>query len=155
MKQKLQVSFTGTAKGMTDAQKKTFKKLIIKLDPYSFNHGDCVGSDSEACNIVYNLRTIIICHPPLNNYKRAFTSADQFRLPKPYLERNKDIVDEGDILIATPKGFKEELRSGTWATIRYAKKLGRKICIIYPNGDINITESRYSEGVLKLRKLRT
>ena len=29
----------------------------------------------------------------------------------------------------------EELRSGTWMTIRYAKKIGKKLVIIWPNGE--------------------
>lgn len=50
------------------------------------------------------------------------------RPAKPYLERNKDIANEGiDGLIAAPSGWVEELRSGTWATVRYARKLKRTI----------------------------
>jgi hypothetical protein len=32
-------------------------------------------------------------------------------------------------LIATPESLTEELRSGTWATIRYARKI-KKPCLI-------------------------
>lgn len=50
---------------------------------------------------------------------------------KPPLERNKDIVDMCDILIAVPIDPEvEEKRSGTWATIRYCRKKGKKIVII-------------------------
>lgn len=38
------------------------------------------------------------------------------------LERNHVILDHTDYLLAFPKTRKEVLRSGTWATIRYAKK---------------------------------
>jgi len=36
-----------------------------------------------------------------------------------------------------PKGKVEEWRgSGTWATIRYARKVGKPVTIIYPDGEI-------------------
>ena len=63
------------------------------------------------------------------------TTEVYMRKPKPYLERNKDIVDETGLLIATPKG-EEIVRSGTWSTIRYARKNHKKIIIIMPNGNL-------------------
>jgi hypothetical protein len=42
---------------------------------------------------------------------------------KPPLERNEDIVDFGrDLLIAAPLQMVEVVRSGTWHTVRYARK---------------------------------
>ena len=42
---------------------------------------------------------------------------------KIYLQRNLDIIKNSNILIACPiNKNKEELRSGTWSTIRQAKK---------------------------------
>jgi len=42
---------------------------------------------------------------------------------KTYLERNLDIVKNSSLLIACPiNKNKEELRSGTWSTIRKARK---------------------------------
>ena len=52
----------------------------------------------------------------------------------PPLVRNHKIVGAVHLLIATPKTDKEELRSGTWATIRYAKKVRLSTCIVYPDG---------------------
>lgn len=51
---------------------------------------------------------------------------------KPPLKRNYDIVDACDILLAAPRTLTEELRSGTWATIRYARKTGKKYLILAP-----------------------
>jgi predicted Rossmann fold nucleotide-binding protein DprA/Smf involved in DNA uptake len=48
------------------------------------------------------------------------------------LERNKDIVSESDFLIAAPDSKKERLRSGTWATVRHARKLGKRVMILEP-----------------------
>lgn len=52
---------------------------------------------------------------------------------KPPLIRNRDIVNAGELLIATPKLDVEEQRSGTWAAIRYARKIGKPIILIYPS----------------------
>lgn len=79
----------------------------------------------------------IIGHPPEQGNRRAFLDYDEEREPKSYLKRNHDIVDEGvDGLIAAPNGWVEELRSGTWATVRYARKLKRRIWIIRPDGTL-------------------
>jgi hypothetical protein len=51
---------------------------------------------------------------------------------EPYLERNKRIVDNVTLLIATPKEFHHTLRSGTWSTIRYAWKKKIDVVIIPP-----------------------
>lgn len=49
---------------------------------------------------------------------------------KPYLERNTDIVTNSDIIIGCPLDpTKEVIRSGTWSTIRKAKKMNKKIFI--------------------------
>src|SRR5262245_55419877 len=49
---------------------------------------------------------------------------------------HRQIVDETEALIATPRGFKEELRSGTWACVRYARKAGRTLHIVWPDGSV-------------------
>ena len=58
------------------------------------------------------------------------------RPAKPPLDRNHDIVERCDLLIATPHTVEEQLRSGTWATIRYARKVHRPHYIIRPCGQL-------------------
>ena len=132
------VGFTGTEKGMTSAQKQTLCLLLDSLDVTEFHHGDCVGADAEAHEIALDRGIRIVIHPPTDSKKRAFCKgAVEIREPKPYLDRNHDIVDEGDgALIATPFEEKEILRSGTWATVRYAYKMGRAVdvFVIRPEG---------------------
>lgn len=144
----IQIGFTGTQSGMTTAQKQTIIKLFQALcwgkrglcepggfEPGELHFGDCIGADKELYTMSLALPNVKrIGHIPDNNSKRAFCKYDEERPPKPYLDRNHDIVDESEILIATPKEYKEQLRSGTWATIRYAQKRGIKIVTIYPDG---------------------
>lgn len=50
---------------------------------------------------------------------------------KPYLKRNDDIIKNSQILIACPiDKTKEILRSGTWSTIRKARKLDKNVLIL-------------------------
>lgn len=99
--------------------------------------GDCIGADTQAYTEAIRLGVKTIGHPPTNPQKRSFLTYDEERPAKPYLARNLDIATEGeDGVIATPQEFVEVLRSGTWATVRYARKLGRKVYIIRPDGSV-------------------
>jgi predicted Rossmann fold nucleotide-binding protein DprA/Smf involved in DNA uptake len=55
---------------------------------------------------------------------------------QPYLVRNETIVKQSQVLLAAPRTSKDEQRSGTWHTIRYARKMKRKIYIVMPDGVI-------------------
>lgn len=132
IKKEKHIAFSGTRNGMTEIQKGQFESILIKLDGDYFHHGDCIGADAEANDIARALGYIIIIHPPENEKYRAFCVAEESRKKKGYLDRNHDIVDESDLLVATPAASKEKLRSGTWATIRYAKKKKKEVIIIEP-----------------------
>lgn len=130
----LRVGFTGTQRGITPYQAAEVRRYLQEHEVAEFHHGDCVGADSEAHTIAQALNIPIIIHPPLNPKKRAqCNDAREIREEKGYLERNHDIVDEADILIATPGERVRQLRSGTWATIRYAERKGVPRYIIYPH----------------------
>ncbi len=139
------IGFTGTRNGMTKEQKESFHSLIDAVSVKEFLHGDCVGSDEEAHNMVHELIEIakgedikIVGHPPKYKGYRAYCKCDVLLKPKEYLARNKDIVDNSEILIATSATDKEKLRSGTWSTVRYARKKNKLIYIIFPNGKIKV-----------------
>jgi hypothetical protein len=115
--------FTGTRHGMSDEQKEHLRELFALGDISEFHHGDCIGADAEAHYIAADFNIPIIIHPPTNSVARAFCIGATIELPpKDYLTRNHDIVDCCDILLAAPKTAREEQRSGTWATVRYAKR---------------------------------
>jgi hypothetical protein len=129
------IGFTGTQRGMTEIQAQM-------VDDYfgtgtEFHHGDCIGADEQAHRLAKAAGCLIIIHPPSNLNKRAFCVADNILPEKEYLDRNHDIVDSTELLLATPSGEKV-LRSGTWATIRYARKWKKPTIIIYPNGRTEI-----------------
>ncbi len=141
------LGFTGTKQGMTPEQKESVKNILtrfneVKIKVSEAHHGDCVGADFEFHTIMKEATVPIGIHPPINPKYRAFCHGANFSYKdklypeKEYLDRNHDIVNVCDLLIATPKSFKEEIRSGTWATVRYAKHNNKVIAVIYPNGKV-------------------
>jgi hypothetical protein len=135
----MNLGFTGTRRGMTWTQMDKLRKLIREGEGLeSFHHGDCLGADAEAHWIVWNLGVgKIVGHPPDNERLRAFCLCDELRAPLPYLNRNRAMVREVDLLVAAPATQGEEQRSGTWSTVRYASLQGTPYYIIYPNGIID------------------
>ena len=147
----MKIGFTGTQSGMSDHQKFYILKWLRSLPSgteMETHSGDCIGADKDFVDILnhceekgWSIFFKKIGHIPKIKTKRAFCQYDEERTPKPYLERNHDIVNESDYIIATPEGNKEQLRSGTWATIRYAKKKGKNLVVIYPDGTGEITSA--------------
>ena len=138
----MRIGFTGTLEGLTKSQASSFLELVSILNISEFEHGDAIGADQESHNIILDNKLLnsekIFKRPCTISNKRAFTK-EGIILENPIapLKRNHKIVDDVDILIACPKGFEEELRSGTWATIRYANKIKKEVYIIFPDGSIS------------------
>ena len=127
------VGFTGSRKGLSEYQQQNMLILLQQLSPdTTAHHGDCVGADATFHEMCKRFRFQTHVYPPTNSKYRAYCSApDCLHPPKAYLQRNHDIVDASELLVATPSG-PEKLRSGTWATIRYARKFGKRVVIIFP-----------------------
>ena len=135
----VKIGFTGTREGMSGMQLEAVRQTLERIEarPFQrrlieFHHGDCIGADQEAARVAAALGMRIITHPPIEAGSRAFTQfshACDVREAKPYLERNRAIVDECELLVAAPKG-PEQRRSGTWTTVRYARKRGKSVIVI-------------------------
>jgi hypothetical protein len=132
------VGFTGTQRGLSTAQAAALRTMLAGWPVGYFHHGDCIGADAEAHAIARELGWKIVLHPPTIDTKRAHLEADCAIVCKtrPYLERNQRIVESTAVMIATPGEFEEQLRSGTWATVRLARKANRPLALVYPDGYI-------------------
>jgi len=130
------IGITGTQDGLSEAQFKVAKDLFELMFMSEIHAGDCVGVDAELITLVQEIRPEVktVGHIPDKDDKRAFLEYDEERDPKPYLKRNHDIVNESEYLFAFPNGPERMRGSGTWATIRYARKTGKGIVIINPDG---------------------
>lgn len=137
----MNIGFTGSREGLDVHQKNKIVRYLEKVNIKEIHHGDCIGSDYDFHNLFNEDSTLfhssikIVVHPPANSKCRAYATSSFSTIlePKPYLKRNHDIVDSCDILIACPKTSQEELRSGTWSTIRYARKKNKDIFIFSKN----------------------
>jgi hypothetical protein len=145
----MRIGFTGTRHGMSKTQFNKVAELLatfITDGPSTFNHGQCIGSDCEAASLAYSLGYVVIAHPGYSpkypNWRGSRGSFDQNNIilpEKPFLDRDHDIVNESDVVVATPNQKEEQRRSGTWATIRYARKTSLVI-IVFPDGSVSIEE---------------
>lgn len=133
------IGFTGTQEGLTDWQQ---INVVFALQCFKSSHGttavhgDCIGGDEFFAKVTAQLgfqtRARPGCDSKGNSPKRAYVDSDEIFPLALYLVRNHRIVDDSDIMIACPKSFEEELRSGTWATVRYARRVGKRVHMIYP-----------------------
>lgn len=126
---------TATQRGLNKRQKRIFVEKILLMNPTEFHHGDCIGGDEETHYLVQEHlpKCLIFIHPPIYESKRAFCKgAHLIHEPKDYLSRNKDIVKASMKMFVLPGEMEEQLRSGTWSTWRYAKKLSKEIQLILP-----------------------
>lgn len=120
---------------MTKRQRRLLTSLLtsLKNEIILFHHGDCVGADEQAHYIALDLGIEVAIHPPSTVAKRAFCTGWKKRyLPKPYMERNIDIVNCTELLIGCPKENDEEIRSGTWSTMRYAWRHTKPVRVLDP-----------------------
>lgn len=133
----LHVGFTGTVRGMTPEQKEMVYVLLQEMDPEWAHHGDCIGADAQFHRLAQLQGILTHGHPPINQSKSAFCHFDMVSEPLDYIVRNHAIVDAVTIMLATPGEEFERLRSGTWATVRYARKTNTDIYVVLPNGSIH------------------
>jgi hypothetical protein len=133
----MKLGYSGTGKGMSQRQMDAVEAFIVGVGKKRLteaHHGDCVGGDHEFHGLVmFRLAGLIYVHPPSDPKARAWCSNAVILPPKPYLDRNRDIVDATDCLLAAPEGPEWRFpRSGTWYTVRYARQQGKQIVVVYP-----------------------
>lgn len=127
------IGFTGTRKGMSERQLDQLAFMLgCFLVPGSssrgeFHQGGAKGADKQARMLARNMGFEVKWHPcpgvSLEDVldEEPLAKHETWREVFPPLQRNRNIVRDVDILVATPFTDDEELRSGTWATIRYAR----------------------------------
>lgn len=130
------IGFTGSRTGMSVNAYKKLQEFLNANEIIEGHHGDCIGADTTFHRELEQRNVKIVIHPPDNDQLRAFNNSQYMMPVKPYLMRNKDIVKACDVLIAFPSQYVELLKSGTWSTIRYARKINKKVYIFYPDGFI-------------------
>jgi len=134
------VGTTGTLLGPRPAQYDAFKRFVRRLPIKRFVHGGARGWDTLAHHAVRSHFPDIPIEirpgrDPGTTVTMPLGRCDIYpALAK--LERNMVIVGRIHGLIAVPKQDIEERRSGTWATVRYARKLGCPVYVVLSDGRI-------------------
>jgi hypothetical protein len=138
------LGFTGTRRGMTPLQRATVDRLFRELQPTALHHGGERHADTEAHRLALDARVNVCVHPgPDFDFAHDCLGAGTVMPVKPNLERNTDIAAAGvDGLVAAVAEHIEVLRSGTWSTVRRARKLGRRIWIVFPDGTLREEAAR-------------
>jgi len=134
----MHLGITGTKQGMNETQFDVLKEFIQEDNTITHLHeGDCVGVDNQVTLMFRDLHpeVWIVRHPPIKTKYQANGPYDETRVDKDYLIRDQDNVNESQYLWAVPNS-EERIRSGTWATVRMARKKGIPITIIMPNGEV-------------------
>lgn len=113
----------------------TLKELAPK--PFEFTTGGAFGVDTIAAEMASSLydaglwpscllRLNCPADEPYNVQTRRLVHEVR-PIAGSYMDRNDALVADCDVLLAFPATPREVLRSGTWATIRRARKAGKEI----------------------------
>ena len=154
------VGYTGTQHGMSPEQEATLERLlrlhydlVRGFEITEAHHGDCEGGDEEFHHVFSRIDDQwldkVVIHPPDIAKKRAMMicRTENLREQKYYTARNKDIVDETDVLFAAPHDvIHDSCRHGTCSTVRYARKhrdkTGKSIVIIGRDGSYSLNKHK-------------
>jgi hypothetical protein len=132
------VGFTGTRGGMTSVQRRVITELLRDLqqrETIAGLHGDCVGADADFHAICRELGVDVLIRPCTSERYRAHCDGTVVAEPTNPMARNRAIVQQADVMLATPPTNKELKRSGTWSTIRMARR-HHGVVVVLPNGTI-------------------
>lgn len=145
--------FTGTRAGMSLGQRKEIRQMmtgsaLMEMRRLSrILHGGCIGADVEfhAILAAMHLLSRVEVYPSnMPDMVAALADDDliaEVHPPMDPIERNKLMVMRAHSLLAAPREFREVVRgSGTWATVRAARRKGIPVLIVYPDG------TRHLEG---------
>lgn len=142
------VGFTGTRDGLTSIQKERLSWLFKGKFPFNrydtLLHGGAAGADEIAHDMALAVDFSIEIYPCDTTRRKHWvdyrdTSGEMYitiHAVRDPLERNRIIANRCNHLIAAPFQMSEVRRSGTWATIRYAREYSKSITIIFPDGSI-------------------
>lgn len=131
------LTFTGTQRGMTDQQEARVAERLRATMPELLCHGDCIGADEQVHDLCCALGIRVSLNPCTITSKRAYCGGPVVHCrhdPLDPLVRNQRMVDRCDALLAAPAEMAEERRSGTWSTVRKARKARVPVVIVFPDG---------------------
>jgi hypothetical protein len=116
------VGFTGTRTGLSMRQSMLLQQVFNWLTKagattllYGTHEAVALAADAEARDTAEKL---------------GWEARPMYAAKGTELERDRELVKLASVLVAGPENDKEQLRSGTWATIRYARVRGIPIIML-------------------------
>lgn len=144
----MKIGFSGSRHAGTLQQRDSLRGFLSGRDHagVTLHHGDCLGFDTLAHAIALSLKWRIVKNPgPVSVWSAYSLGADEIRAWRTHFARNRDIVDETDMLVACPPTEGHRPRGGTWYTIDYAANVGKPIALVLPSGLIMEHKGRTSD----------
>lgn len=145
----MNIGFTGSGhRDPSTLQKEKLREVLERRPRAVLVHGGCIHADDFADALAAKLGIDRVVFPASNvkPYQRISETVLRSRngskvtiMPaRPALDRNRDIVNFSDLLLALPGQKTEMLRSGVWATVRFARKKWHhdldRILVVTPDG---------------------
>ncbi len=121
---------------MTVRQREEVTKLILRLQPMEVHHGGSPGADVEFNNLFSYDEIVRVCHPSNDPNMQGSFLCHRRTKPSASLKRNSHIVTATQCIIIAPSGNREYVRSGGWNAFRLGRRLGRLVCVIFPDGTV-------------------
>jgi hypothetical protein len=145
--------FTGARTGLTPAQLAALRVVLAGYAvPGAVLHNGCAEGADEACLELADILDGVLVLWPCNAARRlwAFGFVDgrdywSIQPTLPPLERNARMVAAASVVVACPDG-PERTRSGTWSTVREARRMGREVVVVWPSGEVTRERGRGHGG---------
>lgn len=118
----IKLGFTGTRHGMTQRQTQQLTlvlSLLNECDEKEFHYGT-----HESVRLVADEQAAEIAKI------HGFKTVPHHALRGEELDRDTRQVQASDVIVAAPSSDSEQVRSGTWATIRRARKSGKAVIML-------------------------
>lgn len=132
----MHLGITGTRQGLSLEQEQYALREIPWSSFIAIHSGDCIGVDHQLHDMAIKQNVKSIGHPPAKNGVRAFCEFHFEHEQKGYFHRNRDIVNSSNIMYGFPHTEDDPGNGGTWYTINYAIKKGKKTIIVRPSGKV-------------------
>jgi hypothetical protein len=145
------IAFTGASHPISGWEEDDLGRILKKAPPNStFISGAARGMDTILALTAYELfpknnHILVVPGAPHNgatvNFARVAKNFEIIEMPhtfsnsKSYMARNDKLVELADELWAFPNEAEEKLRSGTWSTVRRARKADLEVKI-FPLNEI-------------------
>jgi hypothetical protein len=134
---KVPMSFSGTSQPalLTPKRLKAARQVLAIIWPTVLIHGMAIGADSAIDAIARELHLPRKGHPS-NKDSVKFIQPETITPVRPVAERDRNIVQEGQLLLVMPPTDFELEKSGTWNQMRYNRQLGKPLIWIMLDGTV-------------------